>query len=76
MTHMPVLMVFETIAVGICASLESASHIYVCFISWLVIIMMMFCLAYFMLYVYVPFVALIFNAPSVQMACNDNLSNF
>lgn len=29
-----------------------------------------------MLYVYVPFVALIFNAPNVQMACNDNLSNF
>jgi hypothetical protein len=44
---MLVLMVFETIAVGICARLESASHIYMCFISWLVIIMTMFCLAYF-----------------------------
>jgi hypothetical protein len=64
---MPVLMVFETIAVVICASLEIARHIYVCFISRLVIIMTMFCLVY----VYVPFVALIFNAPSVQMACKD-----
>jgi hypothetical protein len=30
-THMPVLMVFETITEVICASLEVASHIYVCF---------------------------------------------
>jgi hypothetical protein len=44
---MPVLMVFETITELICASLEIASHIYVCFISWLVIIITMFCLAYF-----------------------------
>jgi hypothetical protein len=29
-----------------------------------------------MLYVYVPFVAPIFNAPSVQIAFNDNLTNF
>jgi hypothetical protein len=58
---MPVLMVFETITEVVCASLEIARHIYVCFNSRLVIIMMMFCLVYFfMLYVYVPFVAPIF----------------
>jgi hypothetical protein len=56
---MPVLMVFETITEVICASLEIASHIYVYFISWLVIIITMFRLAYFMLFVYVPFVTLI-----------------
>jgi hypothetical protein len=44
---MPVLMVFETIFEVICASLEIARHIYVCFISRLVIIMTMFCLVYF-----------------------------
>jgi hypothetical protein len=44
---MPVLMVFETITEVICASLEIARHIYVCFISRLVIIMTMFCLVYF-----------------------------
>jgi hypothetical protein len=56
---MPVLMVFETITEVICASLEITSHIYVCFISWLVIIITMLCLIHFMLYAYVPFVALI-----------------
>jgi hypothetical protein len=44
---MPVLMVFETIAVVICASLEITKHIYVCFISRLVIVMTMFYLVYF-----------------------------
>jgi hypothetical protein len=39
--------VFETITEVICASLKIASHIYVCFISWLVVIITMFRLAYF-----------------------------
>jgi hypothetical protein len=68
---MLVLMVFETITEVICASLEVASHIYVCFTLWHVIIITMLCLTYFMLYAYVSSVALIFNAPSVHMVCKD-----
>jgi hypothetical protein len=68
---MPVLMVFETIAVVICASLEIARHIYVCFISRLVIIMTMFCLVYFYVVCLCAVCGTYFNAPSVQMACKD-----
>jgi hypothetical protein len=68
---MLVLMVFETITEVICASLEVASHIYVCFTLWHAIIIMMLCLTYFRLYAHVPFVTLIFNAPSVHMVCKD-----
>jgi hypothetical protein len=57
---MPVLMVFETITEVICTSLEVASHIYVCFTLWHVIIITMLCLTYFMLYAYVPSVSLNF----------------
>jgi hypothetical protein len=62
---MPVLMVFETIAVAICASLEIARHIYVCFISRFVIIMTMFCLVYFYVVCLCAVCGTYFNAPSV-----------
>jgi hypothetical protein len=68
---MPVLMVFETIAEVICASLEIASHIYVCFISWLVIIITTFCLAYFYVVCLCAVCGTYFNTPNVQMTCKD-----
>jgi hypothetical protein len=68
---MPVLIVFETITKVICASLEIASHIYVCFSSWLVIIITMFCLAYFYVVCLCAICGTYFNAPSVQMESKD-----
>jgi hypothetical protein len=68
---MSVLIVFESITEVICASLEIASHIYVCFISWLVIIITMFCLAYLYVVCLYAVCGTYFNAPSVQMACKD-----
>jgi hypothetical protein len=62
---MPVLMVFETIVVAICASLEIARHIYVYFISRFVIIMTMFCLVYFYVVCLCAVCGTYFNAPSV-----------
>jgi hypothetical protein len=56
---MLVLMVFETIIEQLCASLEITSCIYVCLVLWHVNIYKMSCLACFMLYAYVLFVALI-----------------
>jgi hypothetical protein len=69
---MPFFMVFETIIEQLYASLEITSCIYVCFVLWHVnIYITMSCLACFMSYAYVPFVALNFDAPSVHMACKD-----
>jgi hypothetical protein len=73
---MPVLMVFETITEVICASLEIACHIYLCFILWHVIIITVLCLTDFILYAYVPSVALILMHLVCIWRGKINLSNF
>jgi hypothetical protein len=70
---MLVLMVFETIIELLCASLEITSCIYVCFVLWHVNI-------YNDVMFYVVCLCVVydtnFDAPSVHMACKDNLNNF
>jgi hypothetical protein len=78
---MSVLMVFETIIVLLCTSLETTSCAYVCFVLWHVniynnVMFGMFYVLCFMLYDYVPSVALILMHLVCIWHVKINLSNF
>jgi hypothetical protein len=71
MTHMPVLMVFETIIELLCASLEISSCIYVCFVLWHVNICNDVMFGMFYVICLCAAYGTNFDAPRVHMACKD-----
>jgi len=70
-THMPVSMVFETITKVICASLEIASRIYVCFVLWHVNMYNDVMFGAFYIICLSTACGTNYDAPSVHMECKD-----
>jgi hypothetical protein len=70
-TYMPVLMVSETIIELLCANLEIASCIYVCFILWNENIYNDVMFGMFYVVYLCAVCGTSFNTPSVHMACKD-----
>jgi hypothetical protein len=68
---MPVLMVFETITEVICARLEIASRIYVCFVLWHVNMYNDVMFGMFYVICLSAACGINFDAPSVHMAYKD-----
>jgi len=68
---MPVLMVFETIIILLCTSLEIISFAYVCFVLWHVNIYNDVMFGMFYVICLCAICGTNFDAPSVHIACKD-----
>jgi hypothetical protein len=68
---MPVLMVFETIIILLCTSLEIISFAYVCFVLWHVNIYNDVMFGMFYVICLCAICGTNYDAPSVHIACKD-----